>query len=543
MNIYLRHGESRVGPYKIELIKGWIKAGYVKMQDPAFYEGLDEWVKVKDLPGIEVVVSGHVVGENIIPPFEAYRGDEPYVFISYAHRDSKKVFEEINIFNKAGYHIWYDEGIEASNEWPEEIAKAVIGCAVFLVFISPRSTASVNCRNEINLALNEGKPFLAVYLEESALPPGLRLRMGDLQAILSYKLPLELYQKKVCDTLDQLLPGKQSNNKSQLISSKAITKKDSNVLQKPTPADKAIYKKVLGVVLSFFILVIGSWFVFSTGETSIDKKDTTLPPKEGNSTVSGTFAKANRDEKANAGVPIEGKFWTVPSIGMEMIWCEPGTFMMGSPDSELWRKKDREKLHQVTIERGFYLGKYELTTREYEKIMGAPHPGLETERDMPVYKLVHSGAILMNQGKRIHHPQAFGTVVRLNEIEFKAGRLHKGWKYGIPYDDQWEFACRAGTSTAYFWGNHINPDLANFIESGLKAPVKIGSYPPNPWGFYDMHGNVSEWCNVREQKGVRVIRGGDYKSNPGGIRSANKGKPFSKRTYGPGLRIIYQKID
>ena len=88
MNIYLKHGGSRVGPYKIELIKGWIKAGYVKMEDPAFYEGLDKWVKVKDVPDIEVVVSGHVVGENIIPPFEAYRGDEPYVFISYAHRDS-----------------------------------------------------------------------------------------------------------------------------------------------------------------------------------------------------------------------------------------------------------------------------------------------------------------------------------------------------------------------------------------------------------------------------------------------------------------------
>ena len=64
-----------------------------------------------------------------------------------------------------------NQWIEASSEWPEEIANAVIGCAVFVVFISPRSTASVNCRNEINLALNENKPFLAVYLEDSELPP------------------------------------------------------------------------------------------------------------------------------------------------------------------------------------------------------------------------------------------------------------------------------------------------------------------------------------------------------------------------------------
>lgn len=107
-----------------------------------------------------------------------------------------------------GYHIWYDEGIEASNEWPEEIANTVIGCTAFLVFVSPRSTASVNCRNEINLALNEDKPFLAVHIEESALPPGLRLRMGDLQSILKYKLPQDRYDKKLYDALEHLLGRK-----------------------------------------------------------------------------------------------------------------------------------------------------------------------------------------------------------------------------------------------------------------------------------------------------------------------------------------------
>ena len=84
--------------------------------------------------------------------------DEPYLFISYAHKDSALVFKEISKLNDAGY-IWYDEGIEASSEWPEEIANAVIGCAVFVVFISPRSTASVNCRNEINLLSMKISPF------------------------------------------------------------------------------------------------------------------------------------------------------------------------------------------------------------------------------------------------------------------------------------------------------------------------------------------------------------------------------------------------
>ena len=130
-----------------------------------------DWIKVKDIPGINEVVSGHLINNELTPPFEAYRGDDPYIFVSYAHRDSKFVFAELENLHNLGYKVWYDEGIEASSEWPEEIANALIGCKVFLVFISPRSTASVNCRNEINLALNEGKPFLAVHLEESPLPP------------------------------------------------------------------------------------------------------------------------------------------------------------------------------------------------------------------------------------------------------------------------------------------------------------------------------------------------------------------------------------
>ena len=162
---------TQVGPYKIEDVQGWIKAGYVNMDDPAWYDGCEDWITVKEIPQINEVRVGNTVGGHLVPPFEAYNGDEPYIFISYAHKDSAHVFKEISQLNDAGYHIWYDEGIEASSEWPEEIANAVIGCSVFLVFISPRSTASVNCRNEINLALNEDKPFLAVHMQESALPP------------------------------------------------------------------------------------------------------------------------------------------------------------------------------------------------------------------------------------------------------------------------------------------------------------------------------------------------------------------------------------
>jgi hypothetical protein len=90
-------------------------------------------------------------------------------------------------------YVWYDEGIEPGNEWPEDVAKALDGSALFLVFISPNSIASRNVRNEINFALNRSKPFIAVHLVETKLPAGLALRTGDIQAILRYRMTADSY--------------------------------------------------------------------------------------------------------------------------------------------------------------------------------------------------------------------------------------------------------------------------------------------------------------------------------------------------------------
>ncbi len=139
------------------------------------------------------------------PPCEAYSGDRPYIFVSYAHADGELVFSEIRRLHEAGYRVWYDEGIDPGKDWPEHIAKAVIGCNLILMFTSPRSAASENCRNEVNLALNRKKKFLSVYLEETDLPPGLELRMGDLQSIPKFRMPDAPYRKKLYAALENLL--------------------------------------------------------------------------------------------------------------------------------------------------------------------------------------------------------------------------------------------------------------------------------------------------------------------------------------------------
>lgn len=203
--VFLYQNGQQVGPYRVEDLQSWIDSGQLKITDQAWFEGCANWVTLSEVPGIILPQGGQGDRTADVPPFEAYDGEDPYLFISYSHQDAHLVYPEISQIHEAGYNIWYDEGVAASNEWPEEIANAVLGCSVFVCFVSPRATDSINCRNEINLALNEKKPFLAIYLEETELPPGLRLRMGDLQAIIKDKIPAGRYLPKVSMTLDQLL--------------------------------------------------------------------------------------------------------------------------------------------------------------------------------------------------------------------------------------------------------------------------------------------------------------------------------------------------
>ncbi len=210
--VFLYQNGQQVGPYQVEDLQNWIQAGQLKITDQAWFEGCPNWVTLAEVPGIILPQGGQGDRTADVPPFAAYEGEDAYLFISYSHQDAHLVYPEMHQLRDAGYNIWYDEGVAASNEWPEEIAKAVLGCSVFVCFISPRATESINCRNEINLALNEKKPFLAIHLEETELPPGLRLRMGDLQAVIKDKISPDRYLSKIISTLDQLLGRKAKVN-------------------------------------------------------------------------------------------------------------------------------------------------------------------------------------------------------------------------------------------------------------------------------------------------------------------------------------------
>ena len=140
-------------------------------------------------------------------PFEAYRGDGDYIFASYAHADSSEVYRELIRLNGEGFNLWYDEGITPSTRWSEELAGAIDRSAVFLAFITPNFIASENCVNEIEFAFSRGIPVVAVHLEETTLPPGLQLNLGNKQAILRGKYRPEVYERKLGDHLSRILGG------------------------------------------------------------------------------------------------------------------------------------------------------------------------------------------------------------------------------------------------------------------------------------------------------------------------------------------------
>lgn len=136
----------------------------------------------------------------------AYEGKEPYIFVSYAHKDSPTVFRIIEKLSSRGYRIWYDEGIEPGSEWPEYIANHLIGAEMVLSILTPNAVQSVNCRREVNFALSKNKPVLAIYMDKFEIPAGMELQLSSQQNILYYNYDSEERFLDKIETCQHIIP-------------------------------------------------------------------------------------------------------------------------------------------------------------------------------------------------------------------------------------------------------------------------------------------------------------------------------------------------
>lgn len=271
----------------------------------------------------------------------------------------------------------------------------------------------------------------------------------------------------------------------------------------------------------------------TTPKTSPPKttpKKTTAPPKRtaskrttttGRQSASQPTKPARTTSSARAGAVVRN------GIGMELVYVPAGSFLMGSPASEAERGNDEGPQHQVTIREGFYMGRYEVTQAQWQAVMGSNPSNFKGCDQCPVEQVSWNDA---------------------QEFIRKLNARGDGYTYRLPTEAEWEYACRAGTTTEFAYGNSLSSEQANFngnhpyggAAKGVyrQKTTPVGSFQPNAFGLYDMHGNVSEWCEDWSHESYngapvdgsawlsggeqtyRALRGGWWSSSAGELRSA-----------------------
>ncbi|MBD2625814.1 formylglycine-generating enzyme family protein [Anabaena variabilis FACHB-164] len=213
-------------------------------------------------------------------------------------------------------------------------------------------------------------------------------------------------------------------------------------------------------------------------------------------------------------------------VKLQMVQIPGGKFLMGSPASEKDRESDESPQHEVTVP-GFFMGRYEVTQAQYQAIIGSNPSNFKGE-NRPVEQVSWDDAVKFCQA--------------LTE--------RTGKTYRLPSEAEWEYACRAGTTTPFYFGESITPELVNYNSNipYAAAPkgkyrqqtTEVGIFPPNSFGLYDMCGNTWEWCQDYYQnnytgtpndgrawlktisKEYRLMRGGSWSRAASGCRSANR---------------------
>jgi formylglycine-generating enzyme required for sulfatase activity len=230
-------------------------------------------------------------------------------------------------------------------------------------------------------------------------------------------------------------------------------------------------------------------------------------------------------------------------VPLEMVWIEPGTFMMGRPSGELSSEEKEHPQHSVTLTQGFWMGKYEVTIRQYIAFLDMTGDASDVNwnsLDCPITR--NRGSYTLRRT-----PLGQSELQPMVGLSWHGAEAFAAWAGGrLPTEAEWEYACRAGTTTRFYWGDDLKctvgndyawwPNSAWEVSERKYAPL-VGEKKPNAWGLYDMSGNVWEWCSdwygtypsgsVTDPTGAasgsqRLTRGGSLHDTVSHSRSADR---------------------
>ncbi|MEM8610789.1 MAG: SUMF1/EgtB/PvdO family nonheme iron enzyme [Cyanobacteria bacterium P01_H01_bin.105] len=443
------------------------------------------------------------------------------IFLAHAKEDKAEVVELYERLKRRGYTPWLDKkDLLAGQTWRAEIPKAIRNSDIFIACLSKHSVEKQGyVQQEFRMALNQcarrppGKIYLVpVRLDDCNIPD---LRQEEYGINLRDYQWVDLFEpdgfEQLVQSVDYHFPGDNSGQGSDG-SNTVIQEGPPTVLQTPIPEESS--KETQKGEEPVVIIQEGPKYDLRGAQFAGGFAETVLGNQVGGTIRNDLPKPSEPSTPESSRPPIETKAIDLGNgVTLELVYIPSGKFLMGSSEQE--GRMDEKPQHKVTVPE-IWMGKYPVTKAQYEAVMGK-NPNHFSGASNPIEQVSWSDAI------------AFCEKASQNT----------GIAFRLPSEAEWEYACRAGTTTPYFFGDDLTSEQANFgCTEGALSPV--GSYLPNSFGLYDMHGNVWEWClDHRHQnyKGApndgsawisdndssyRIMRGGTWALNPNDCRSARR---------------------
>jgi len=475
------------------------------------------------------------------------------IFLSYKSEDRAKALIIAEALERNGYSVWWDRKIPVGKTFEQVIVEQIQAAKCVVVLWSRESVKSDWIKEEAD----EGKKrkiLAPVFIDDVEIPLGFRriqaarlidwdgtlpnpefdLLLGSVSRMVDKEHAPEMGIKKTGYHEEderkkaEVIEKDKLKKEKELKELRRIAIKDAIRENIHTVKSKISKEMIIAVVLIFSILLVGYWIFPSIGG---------LNGTNGNGEAPTPIPVTSTPTPSTPSpTPIPKNITN--SIDMEFVPIPAGEFDMGSPSSEVGRNDNEGPVHHVTISEDFYMGKYEVTQEQWQKVMGS-NPSYFKGDDLPV--------------EQISWNEIQDFIRKLNERESSV-------KYRLPSEAEWEYAARAGTTTRYSFGDDES-DLGDYVwynDNSGEETHPVGLKQPNPWGLYDMHGNVYEWVQDEWHNSYdgapsdgsaweggdgayRVIRGGGWGLIAGDCRSAYRNcDVLGYRDYYLGFRLLQE---